>query len=184
MCRLPDFMRRLLPLATVLVALLAGCGDDKSESAAETSTITSPTEAAPTPTETAPAAPATEGEKPTVAKPEGDPPTKLVKKDLKKGTGAAATDGDTLTVHYVGVAWSTGEEFDASWDRGQPFDFQLGAGMVIKGWDQGLEGMKEGGQRRLEIPSELAYGPQGSPPAIGPDEALVFVVDLVKVTPG
>ena len=184
MCRVPGFMRRLLTLAAVLAALLAGCGDDKSETAAETSTITSPTETAPPATETAPAPAAPEGEKPTVDKPKGDPPTKLVKKDLKKGKGAAAKDGDTLTVHYVGVAWSTGEEFDASWDRGEPFDFQLGAGMVIKGWDQGLEGMREGGQRRLEIPSDLAYGSAGSPPAIGPDEALVFVVDLVKVQPG
>lgn len=178
-------MRRFASLTLLLLALsVVACGDDDKDTSSEASTpATTATETTPpATTETAPQAPA--GDKPKVAKPKGDPPTKLVKKDLKKGKGAAAKDGDVLTVQYVGVAWSTGEEFDASWDRGQPFDFQLGAGMVIPGWDQGLKGMREGGQRRLEIPSDLAYGSAGSPPAIGPDEALVFVVDLVKVQPG
>lgn len=173
-------MRLLLALLTVLLALvLAACGgedsDTTSEAATETTAPAETTEAAP---------PAAAGEKPEVAKPKGDPPSRLVKKDLDKGSGAAAKDGDLLTVHYVGVAWSTGEQFDASWDRGEPFSFPLGQGQVIQGWDDGLVGMKEGGRRRLEIPSEQAYGSAGSPPAIGPDEALVFVVDLVKVEAG
>ena len=84
-------------------------------------------------------------------------------------------------MQYVGVSFSTGEQFDASWDRGQPFQFQLGAQMVIPGWDQGVAGMKVGGRRRLVIPPDLAYGRQGSPPAIGPSETLVFVIDLVSI---
>jgi peptidylprolyl isomerase len=87
-------------------------------------------------------------------------------------------------VQYVGVSYSNGQEFDASWDRGEPFEFTLGVGQVIPGWDEGVEGMKEGGRRKLTIPADKAYGPQGSPPAIGPNETLVFVIDLVKVTKG
>jgi peptidylprolyl isomerase len=182
-------MRRLLPLLLLALALaLAACGADESEDTGGAEVTPSFTEGATSETtattEAEAAPPAPEGKKPEVAKPKGDPPTKLVKKDLKKGSGAAAKDGDMLTVHYVGVAWSTGEEFDSSWDRGEPFTFPLGGGQVIKGWDQGLVGMKKGGQRRLEIPSDLAYGPAGSPPSIGPDEALIFVVDLVDIAPG
>jgi peptidylprolyl isomerase len=110
------------------------------------------------------------------------PADKLEVKDIVEGNGPAAKKGDTLSVQYVGVAQSNGQEFDSSWSRGaQPFEFQLGAGMVIPGWDQGLEGMKAGGRRQLTIPGDLAYGPAGQPPSIGPDETLVFVVDLESI---
>ena len=101
--------------------------------------------------------------------------------DLVVGDGDAATNGSNVMVHYVGVAWSDGKQFDASWDRGESFDFRLGAGQVIQGWDQGVAGMKVGGRRQLTIPADLAYGPGGSPPAIGPNATLVFVVDLVGI---
>ncbi len=117
--------------------------------------------------------------KPEVTVPEGPPPSKLETKDLQKGTGAVAKPGDQLAVNYVGVSYSTGKEFDNSFDRGEPFPFELGAGMVIPGWDQGLEGMKVGGRRRLTIPAKLGYGAQGQPPTIKPNETLVFVIDLL-----
>lgn len=119
--------------------------------------------------------------KPTVEVPEGEPPTELETEDIVEGEGEAAEAGDTLTMQYVGVSYATGEQFDASWDTGQPFIFELGAGMVIEGWDEGLVGMREGGRRQLVIPPDMAYGAAGSPPAIGPDETLVFVVDLVEI---
>jgi len=111
-----------------------------------------------------------------------DPPTAMVVDDLTVGDGDEATKGNNVEVHYVGVAWSSGEQFDASWDRGDTFSFRLGAGQVIDGWDQGVAGMRVGGQRRLTLPPEMAYGSRGAPGAIGPDETLVFVVDLVGVT--
>jgi peptidylprolyl isomerase len=111
----------------------------------------------------------------------GEPPAELQVEDLVVGEGAEATAGDTVVVQYVGVAWDSGEQFDASWDRGQPFAFPLGQGQVIQGWDQGVEGMREGGRRVLTIPSELAYGSRGAGDVIGPDETLVFVVDLLEV---
>jgi peptidylprolyl isomerase len=95
--------------------------------------------------------------------------------------GKPAKAGDQVTVQYVGISFLNGRQFDASWDRGEPFQFQLGAGSVIPGWDQGVEGMKVGGRRQLVIPPDLAYGPQGSPPTIGPNETLVFVIDLLSV---
>jgi peptidylprolyl isomerase len=121
------------------------------------------------------------GEKPKVTIPDGAPPKELQKKDLKKGSGATATAGKQISVNYVGVSYSNGREFDNSYDRGTPFDFQLGAGMVIPGWDQGLEGMKVGGRRQLVIPPDLAYGEQGQPPTIAGGETLVFVIDLIDV---
>ena len=118
-------------------------------------------------------------EKPAIATPSGDPPAELETADIVKGKGKAAKKGDIVDVQYVGNSWSTGKQFDASWDRGtQPFTFPLGAGQVIPGWDQGVAGMKEGGRRLLVIPSELAYGDQSPSPDIGPGETLVFVVDL------
>jgi peptidylprolyl isomerase len=102
--------------------------------------------------------------------------------DLTVGTGPEATSGKTVDVHYVGVGWSTQKQFDASWDRGGTFSFQLGAGRVIKGWDQGVAGMKVGGRRRLTIPAKLGYGDRGAGRDIKPGETLVFVVDLLKVT--
>ena len=125
--------------------------------------------------------PAAEATKPTVEVPDGPPPEELETTDVTEGDGAEAATGDTVTVEYVGVSYSSGEEFDSSWERPEPFSFQLGAGEVIPGWDQGIAGMKVGGRRELVIPPDLAYGKQGSPPAIGPDETLVFVVDLVDV---
>ena len=121
-------------------------------------------------------------DKPSKEIPDGPPPTELVLEDLRVGDGAEAVAGKTCSMQYVGVAWSTGKQFDASWDRGSPFDFELGAGSVITGWDRGVAGMKVGGQRRLTIPAELGYGQRGAGRAIGPGETLVFVVDLVDVS--
>jgi peptidylprolyl isomerase len=120
-------------------------------------------------------------ERPKLEKPEGDIPFDLGIEDLTIGDGAEATKGTKVSVHYVGVAFSTGEEFDASWDRGQPFEFKLGSGQVIPGWDEGVQGMKVGGRRRLTIPSALAYGARGAGAVIKPHEPLVFVVDLLSV---
>ncbi len=159
--------RRLTLLALACAALLAiaGCGSDTEEPASSTP------EAASTPAPT----------KPEVTVPKGKAPKKLVVKDLKEGTGPTAEPGRTVSVQYVGVSYLNGRQFDASWDRGEPFSFRLGAGMVIGGWDQGVAGMKVGGRRKLIIPPDKAYGPQGQPPTIPPDATLVFVVDLLKV---
>lgn len=121
------------------------------------------------------------GEKPTVEVPDGPPPDELEVEDLTEGDGEEAAAGDRLTVEYVGVDYASGEEFDSSFERPDPFQFELGAGEVIEGWDEGLEGMKVGGRRQLVIPPGLAYGKQGQPPAIGPDATLVFVIDLVEI---
>jgi len=120
-------------------------------------------------------------DKPTVTIPDGSPPANLQSEDLTTGTGAEATTGKTVDVHYVGVSWSTKQQFDASWDRGSTFSFPLGAGRVITGWDQGVAGMKVGGRRRLTIPPSLGYGDRGAGGAIKPGETLVFVVDLLGV---
>ena len=121
-------------------------------------------------------------EKPQVDVPSGqEPPGELAVEDVTVGEGAEATSGNTVEVHYVGVSWASGKQFDASWDRGDTFKFGLGQGQVIQGWDQGVAGMKVGGRRRLTIPPDLAYGSRGAGGAIGPDETLVFVVDLVDV---
>ncbi len=123
-----------------------------------------------------------ETEKPTVDVPVGTaPPEELVTDDLVVGDGDEAKAGHTVEVHYVGVSWSTKQQFDASWDRGDTFKFGLGKGQVIPGWDQGVAGMKVGGRRRITIPPDLAYGKRGAGGVIGPDETLVFVVDLVAV---
>ena len=125
-------------------------------------------------------------EKRTLDKPEieffdPEPPTDLVVTDITSGDGAEATAGSTVEVHYVGVAHSTGEEFDASYNRGQPLSFRLGVGQVISGWDQGVTGMKVGGRRQLVIPPHLGYGDRGAGGVIGPGETLIFVVDLLGV---
>jgi peptidylprolyl isomerase len=119
--------------------------------------------------------------RPEIDFPGGEPPTELRITDIWEGDGTAARSGNRVTVHYVGVAYSTGEEFDASWNRGDPLQFQLGAGHVIAGWDQGLQGMKVGGRRQLIIPPDLAYGDRGAGHAIAPGETLIFVCDLVSV---
>lgn len=119
--------------------------------------------------------------KPDVTIPEGSPPAELVIDDLVVGDGAEATAGSRVVVHYVGVAWSTGAQFDASWDRRDTFDFGLGAGQVISGWDEGVQGMRVGGRRRLTIPPHKGYGDRGAGGVIKGGETLVFVVDLVAV---
>ena len=119
-------------------------------------------------------------EKPEVDFPGGEPPADLEITDVWEGDGAVAKAGDTVEVHYVGVAYSTGEEFDASWNRGAPLQFQLGVGQVIAGWDQGVQGMKVGGRRQLVIPPGMAYGDRGAGSAIAPGETLIFVCDLVS----
>jgi len=192
--------RHLLALPAVALALaFAACGDD--DPSGETAATPTPTEAATeAPTEAATEAPteaAEEGEAPKSGesgvkvegkageKPELDTSgvkeaTELISEDIKEGDGAEAKAGDTVQVQYSGVLYSDGTPFDNSFDRGEPFEFQLGAGMVIPGWDQGIVGMQKGGRRLLVIPPDLGYGPQGQGP-IGPNETLVFVVDAVKV---
>lgn len=120
-------------------------------------------------------------ERPTIEIPAGDPPAELQTEDLVVGDGAEANAGMTVSVDYVGVSWSTGKEFDASWNRGSTFDFGLGAGQVISGWDQGVAGMKVGGRRRITIPPAMGYGASGAGGVIAPNETLVFVVDLRNI---
>jgi len=164
----------IVPALATLCLAVAGCSEEESKTEEEASTAEQATTEASAPPETSKARP-----KPKVARPTGPPPKKLVKKDLIEGKGSAAAANDQLRVNYVGVLFTNGKEFDSSFKAGQPFEFQLGASEVIPGWDQGLEGMRVGGRRMLTIPSELAYGPQGSPPTIGPNETLVFVIDLL-----
>jgi peptidylprolyl isomerase len=120
-------------------------------------------------------------ERPAIEMPEGDIPFELGIDDIVVGDGEEATSGKKVSVHYVGVAFSNGKEFDASWNRGAPFEFKLGKGQVIPGWDAGVAGMKVGGRRKLTIPSAMAYGARGAGGVIGPHEPLVFVVDLLSV---
>jgi peptidylprolyl isomerase len=119
-------------------------------------------------------------EKPEIDFPGGEPPADLQITDIWAGDGTVAKAGDMVRVHYVGVAYSTGEEFDASWNRGDPLEFRLGVGQVIAGWDQGVQGMRVGGRRQLVIPPDLAYGDRGAGRAIAPGETLIFVCDLVS----
>ncbi|MHC0428578.1 FKBP-type peptidyl-prolyl cis-trans isomerase [Streptomyces sp. O3] len=120
-------------------------------------------------------------DKPEIDFPGGEPPKDLEIKDIWEGDGPVAKAGDSVQVHYVGVSFSSGEEFDASWNRGTPLAFQLGAGQVISGWDQGVQGMKVGGRRQLTIPPHLAYGDRGAGGRIAPGETLIFVCDLVSI---
>lgn len=162
----------ILTIAVCAALSIAGCGDDDSSNestqAADSAAIETSGDAS-------------NRGKPEVTVPSGAPPKQLEENDLIEGTGPEAKSGDKVTVQYVGVGYDSGEEFDASWNRSEPFPFTLGAGEVIAGWDQGIEGMKVGGQRELIIPPELAYGATGSPPVIGPNETLIFVVDLLEV---
>lgn len=166
-------MKKLMLMIVACAALaMAGCGGDDDSSTDSTSAASAPAESS---------GDASDRGKPEVTVPDGAAPKKLEETDLIEGTGAEAKSGDKVTVQYVGVGYDSGKEFDASWNRGEPFSFTLGASEVIPGWDQGVEGMKVGGQRELVIPPELAYGETGAPPAIGPNETLVFVIDLLEV---
>lgn len=120
-------------------------------------------------------------DKPNVTIPKGDAPADLLLEDITEGSGPEAAHGNTVAAHYVGVAWSSGKEFDNSYDRGEPLQFPLGGGMVIKGWEDGIVGMKVGGRRRITIPPQLGYGARGAGGVIKPNETLVFVVDLVDL---
>jgi peptidylprolyl isomerase len=120
-------------------------------------------------------------EKPEIEFPDPEPPADLVVTEVREGDGAEAVAGKQVLVHYVGVAHSTGEEFDASYNRGEPLSFRLGVGQVISGWDQGVQGMRVGGRRQLVIPPHLGYGDRGAGGVIKPGETLIFVVDLVEV---
>ena len=154
----------------------AGCGGSDTKTAEFTVD-------APPAGESAAAAeqPVSSGEKPKVTVPDGPPPKQLRTVDLKMGKGAQAKPGDNLTMDYVGVSYSTGKEFDSSYSAGQPFEFTLGEGGVIRGWDEGIDGMRVEGRRKLIIPPDMAYGAAGRPPDIKPNETLVFVVDLLAV---
>lgn len=181
--------RVFLIIIACLALVLAGCGDDSSSSTSSSGAETTAEAESPQGEETTgeeeeaaeETGEAASGKKPKVTVPSGPPPKKLETNDLREGSGPAAKAGDEVTVQYVGVGYDTKKQFDASWDRGEPFPFTLGAGLVIPGWEQGIEGMKAGGRRELVIPPELAYGAAGSPPAIGPNETLIFVVDLLDV---
>jgi peptidylprolyl isomerase len=193
---MPQFAKtRSLPVVALLLLALAaaGCGDSTSESAADKSAAKAESEAKnqkpipePKPIAAETATP-TPGEsdinsKPKVPKGSGAAPTALKAETLIAGNGAAIKSGQQATVNYVGVLFKTGKEFDTSWGKGkQPFQFALGSGQVIPGWDQGVVGMKVGERRRLTIPADLAYGQQGSPPKIGPNEPLIFDIDLKKI---
>jgi len=163
----------ILTIAVCGLLAVAGCGGSDSSSSTGKSESSS----------AAPSGAAAEvgKKKPKVEVPSGPPPKKLEEKEIVEGGGPEAKSGDEVTVQYVGVGYKSKEQFDASWDRGEPFTFALGAGQVIPGWEEGIEGMKVGGRRELIIPGNLAYGPAGSPPAIGPNETLIFVVDLLGV---
>jgi peptidylprolyl isomerase len=161
----------MISLCAALMLAVAGCGssDDDTSSTSEATT----TEQSGADTNL--------NAKPKVTVPDGAAPKQLEEKEIVEGDGAEAKAGDKVTVQYVGVGYDTKEEFDSSWSRNEPFAFSLGAGEVITGWDKGIVGMKVGGRRELIIPPGMAYGPAGSPPVIGQNETLIFVVDLLAV---
>jgi peptidylprolyl isomerase len=167
----------MLVLCVALAIAVAGCGSSGSDSSSGSTGSSDSTGSS----ESAESANTDTSTKPNVTVPAGISPSKFAYKDIVEGTGPAAKSGDKVTVQYVGVGFDSEKEFDSSWSRNEPFSFNLGSGEVIKGWDQGVEGMKVGGRRELVIPGSLAYGAAGSPPSIGPNETLIFVVDLLKV---
>jgi peptidylprolyl isomerase len=178
----------ILALCAALATAVASCGgssDSSTESSASTEaggSSTESTESSKESGESVPkASPNEKKTKPTVTVPKGVSPKSFAAKEIEEGTGPEAKTGDKVTVQYVGVGYDSEEEFDSSWSRNEPFSFTLGAGEVIKGWDQGVDGMKVGGRRELLIPGNLAYGPEGRPPTIGPNETLIFVIDLLAV---
>lgn len=195
---LPPSRRRVAALAATaaLVLLLAACGDDSGGNVVDDATKDTglPTQPAPAPTEPTTTLPSVAGAecveatdvpeaegKPTVEMPVGEVPTELQSNDITEGDGAEAELGKAITVDYVGIACSTGMQFDASYDNGEPVEFPLEEGGLIEGWIEGIPGMKVGGRRMLVIPADLAYGAEGNQ-GIAPGEALVFVIDLKDVT--
>ena len=154
-------------IATTALSLTA-CGGSTVTSSTESSSDS----ALPTVSDNA-------GAKPTISKPEGAAPTTLITKDIIEGSGPAAVATSTMTAHYTLLTWSKGEVVESSWDSGSPATFPLAN--VIAGWQQGIPGMKVGGRRLLVIPSDLGYGAQGAGDAIGPNETLVFVVDVIGI---
>ena len=169
----------VLPVLAVVAAGLAGCGSSSKASGIEQV----PSEGATaTPVVSTPKPAPAIAKKPVVTIPTGPAPTTLVTKDLVTGTGQTAKAGDTVTVNYVGELYKNGKEFDSSWSRNQPFTAALSSGSLIRGWVQGIPGMKVGGRRELIIPASLAYGKMGSPPTIPPNSPLVFVIDLLSVS--
>jgi FKBP-type peptidyl-prolyl cis-trans isomerase len=189
----PRIRATVAPLATALALSLAACGESTEESAADRYAETAEkqgstqTAAPETPAPNATRLEPTAGErdldqKPKIPRSSGSAPTQLKVEDLIEGDGAAAKTGDKVSVQYVGVLFSNGKQFDASWDNDKkPFEFTLGSGQVIAGWDQGIVGMKVGGRRKLTIPPDMAYGAQGQPPSIPANATLVFEVDLEKI---
>lgn len=187
---------RTIALLAAAALGVGACGEDEGDTDLPAAVPANPVETMPTETMTAPATTTTGdtksgdtksgistdlSSKPAIPKQSGTEPTKLVVRDVVKGRGRAAKLDDTVTVHYVGSSYATGQEFEASWDGGKTAEFALTKGQLIDGWVEGIPGMKVGGRRMLIIPSELAYGAQGSPPSIGPNETLIFVIDLKKV---
>lgn len=161
--KLPALM---LSLCLALAIAVGGCGGSSDSSGSTSSAESANTDLS---------------KKPVITVPTDVSPDKFAYRDLVEGDGPAAKSGDKVSVQYVGVGFDSEKEFDSSWSRHEPFPFTLGGGEVIKGWDQGVEGMKVGGRRELLIPASLAYGAAGSPPKIGPNETLIFVIDLLKI---
>jgi peptidylprolyl isomerase len=182
-----------IALTTTLVLAACGGGDGTSTQDDDTSTqndvtttsafVTTSTTSVPPTTAAQPDTPPDLGTKPVVTTPGGDPPTEIVTIDIVVGDGEEAVEGSVVSVHYVGVRYSDGIQFDASWDRAAPFEFVIGAGQVIRGWDEGVAGMRVGGRRELVIPAEFAYGDRSPSEAIPPGSALIFVVDLLDIVP-
>jgi FKBP-type peptidyl-prolyl cis-trans isomerase len=178
--KLPALMLSLCLALAIAVGGCGGGGSDSSSDSTGSSDSTSSKSSTET-TETTETDNTDLSKKPVVTVPTEVSPDKFAYLEIVEGDGPVAKSGDKVTVQYVGVGFDSEKEFDSSWSAGQPFPFTLGAGEVIKGWDQGVEGMKVGGRRELLIPANLAYGPAGRPPKIGPNETLIFIIDLLKV---
>jgi peptidylprolyl isomerase len=180
---MPPMRKALLIIGICLALFAAGCGDDSSTKATDTGADSTAKEKSSEATKqtdsSAATAEAEKRTKPKIKVPQGPPPEKLEIKDLEPGSGPAAKPGDEVTLQYVGVDYKTGKQFDASWDRGEPFTFELGSNVVIPGWEKGIVGMKVDGRRELIIPPAMAYGNQ-QVGTIAPNSTLVFVVDLLE----
>lgn len=177
---MPRPFHALLPILLALALVAAGCGSDGSSGAGGAAATATPTPADPAQAVDAIARGISHklSQRPKIPTPAGDPPSELVVKDVVRGTGKPVKAGQKVSVQYVGVSWSNGQEFDASWNRGQAYSFRV-PGQVIEGWNEGIIGMRTGGRRLLVIPPAKGYGAQGTPDgSIAPDESLAFVLDL------